>query len=44
LPAPRCGARAAAAHHVEEVELTAVLGDRYRSYEDRTKRLIPGVW
>jgi protein-S-isoprenylcysteine O-methyltransferase Ste14 len=20
------------------------LGDRYRSYEDRTKRLIPGVW
>ena len=30
--------------HVEEAELTAVLGDRYRSYEDRTKRLIPGVW
>jgi protein-S-isoprenylcysteine O-methyltransferase Ste14 len=29
---------------VEEAELTAVLGDRYRAYRARTKRLIPGVW
>jgi protein-S-isoprenylcysteine O-methyltransferase Ste14 len=30
--------------NVEEAELTGVLGDRYRAYEARTKRLIPGVW
>jgi protein-S-isoprenylcysteine O-methyltransferase Ste14 len=31
--------------HVEEAELTAVLGDRYRAYRAQTgKRLIPGVW
>jgi protein-S-isoprenylcysteine O-methyltransferase Ste14 len=29
---------------VEEAELTRVLGDRYRVYRARTKRLIPGVW
>lgn len=29
---------------VEESELTRVLGDPYRAYRDRTKRLIPGVW
>jgi protein-S-isoprenylcysteine O-methyltransferase Ste14 len=26
---------------VEETELTRVLGDPYRDYRDRTKRLIP---
>jgi protein-S-isoprenylcysteine O-methyltransferase Ste14 len=30
--------------HVEEAELTAVLGDRYRAYQAHTKRLIPGLW
>ncbi len=29
---------------VEEAELTRVLGDPYRAYRDRTKRLIPGLW
>jgi protein-S-isoprenylcysteine O-methyltransferase Ste14 len=29
---------------VEEAELTRVLGDSYRRYQARTKRLIPGVW
>jgi protein-S-isoprenylcysteine O-methyltransferase Ste14 len=29
---------------IEEAELTAVLGDRYRAYQAHTKRLIPGVW
>ena len=29
---------------VEESELTRVLGDPYRSYRDRTKRLVPGLW
>jgi protein-S-isoprenylcysteine O-methyltransferase Ste14 len=29
---------------IEEAELTAVLGDPYRAYQARTKRLIPGVW
>jgi protein-S-isoprenylcysteine O-methyltransferase Ste14 len=29
---------------VEETELTRVLGDPYRAYRDRTKRLIPGLW
>jgi protein-S-isoprenylcysteine O-methyltransferase Ste14 len=29
---------------VEEAELTRVLGDPYRIYRERTKRLIPGVW
>ena len=29
---------------VEEAELTAVLGDRYRAYQAQTKRLIPGLW
>ena len=30
--------------HVEEAELTAVLGDRYRAFQAHTKRLIPGLW
>jgi protein-S-isoprenylcysteine O-methyltransferase Ste14 len=30
--------------HVEEAELTRVLGDEYRAYSGRTKRLIPGLW
>jgi protein-S-isoprenylcysteine O-methyltransferase Ste14 len=30
--------------HVEEAELTGVLGDRYRAYEAHTKRLIPRIW
>jgi protein-S-isoprenylcysteine O-methyltransferase Ste14 len=30
--------------HVEEAELTVVLGDRYRAYQAQTKRLIPGLW
>jgi protein-S-isoprenylcysteine O-methyltransferase Ste14 len=30
--------------HVEEAELTLVLGDRYRAYCAQTKRLIPGIW
>ena len=30
--------------HVEEAELTAVLGDRYRVYQRDTERLIPGLW
>jgi protein-S-isoprenylcysteine O-methyltransferase Ste14 len=30
--------------HVEEGELTRVLGDRYRGYQAHTKRLIPGLW
>jgi protein-S-isoprenylcysteine O-methyltransferase Ste14 len=30
--------------HVEEAELTEVLGDRYRAYQSQTKRLIPGLW
>ena len=30
--------------HIEEAELTAVLGDRYRAYQAHTKRLVPGVW
>jgi protein-S-isoprenylcysteine O-methyltransferase Ste14 len=29
---------------VEEAELNRVLGDPYRAYQARTKRLIPGVW
>jgi protein-S-isoprenylcysteine O-methyltransferase Ste14 len=29
---------------VEEAELTRVLGDPYRRYAARTKRLVPGVW
>ena len=29
---------------VEEAELTRVLGDRYRAYQAKTKRLIPGIW
>ena len=29
---------------VEEAELADVLGDRYRAYHARTKRLIPGLW
>jgi protein-S-isoprenylcysteine O-methyltransferase Ste14 len=29
---------------VEEAELTRVLGEPYRRYRERTKRLIPGVW
>jgi protein-S-isoprenylcysteine O-methyltransferase Ste14 len=30
--------------HVEEAELTRVLGDAYRAYQTRTARLIPGRW
>jgi protein-S-isoprenylcysteine O-methyltransferase Ste14 len=30
--------------HVEEAELTRVLGDRYSTYQAHTKRLIPGTW
>lgn len=30
--------------HVEETELVEVLGDPYRAYRRRTKRLIPGLW
>jgi protein-S-isoprenylcysteine O-methyltransferase Ste14 len=30
--------------HVEEAELTRQLGDAYRDYARRTRRLIPGVW
>jgi protein-S-isoprenylcysteine O-methyltransferase Ste14 len=29
---------------VEEAELNLVLGDPYRAYQTRTKRLIPGLW
>jgi protein-S-isoprenylcysteine O-methyltransferase Ste14 len=29
---------------VEEAELTAVLGDRYRAYQAHTRRMVPGVW
>ena len=29
---------------VEEAELTRVLGDRYRAYQAKTRRLIPGLW
>jgi protein-S-isoprenylcysteine O-methyltransferase Ste14 len=30
--------------HVEETELVEVIGDPYRAYRTRTKRLIPGLW
>ena len=30
--------------HVEEAELTGVLGDQYRAYQAQTKRLFPGIW
>jgi protein-S-isoprenylcysteine O-methyltransferase Ste14 len=30
--------------HVEEAELTSVLGEPYRAYQGRTKRLVPGLW
>ncbi len=29
---------------VEEAEMTRVLADSYRRYQERTKRLIPGLW
>jgi protein-S-isoprenylcysteine O-methyltransferase Ste14 len=29
---------------IEEAELVRVLGDRYRSYQNRTHRLVPGLW
>jgi protein-S-isoprenylcysteine O-methyltransferase Ste14 len=29
---------------VEEAELDRVLGDSYRAYRSRTKRLVPGLW
>ncbi len=29
---------------VEEAEMTRVLGDTYRRYQQHTKRLIPGLW
>ena len=30
--------------HVEEAELSRVLGDEYRAFRTRTARLIPGIW
>ena len=30
--------------HVEEAELTRVLGQPYRIYRAKTRGLIPGVW
>ena len=30
--------------HVEEAELSRVLGDAYRTYQSSTARLIPGLW
>ena len=30
--------------HVEETELVEVIGDPYRAYRTRTKRLVPGLW
>ena len=30
--------------HVEEAELSRVLGDVYRGYQTTTARLIPGLW
>ena len=30
--------------NVEEAELARVLGDPYRAYAARTKRLVPGIW
>ena len=30
--------------HVEEAELSRMLGDAYRAYQTRTARLIPGRW
>jgi protein-S-isoprenylcysteine O-methyltransferase Ste14 len=30
--------------HVEEAELSRVLGDAYRTYQTRTARLVPGLW
>jgi protein-S-isoprenylcysteine O-methyltransferase Ste14 len=30
--------------HVEEAELSRVLGDAYRAYQARTARLVPGRW
>lgn len=29
---------------VEEAELVRVLGEPYRDYRRRTRRLVPGVW
>jgi protein-S-isoprenylcysteine O-methyltransferase Ste14 len=29
---------------VEEAEMTRVLGDEYRRYQARTRRLVPGLW
>jgi len=29
---------------VEEAELTRVLGERYRAYQDHTRRQVPGLW
>ena len=40
LPVPAVVRRIA----VEEAELTRVLGEPYRRYQVRTKRLVPGVW
>ena len=30
--------------HVEEAELATALGQEYRAYADRTRRLVPGFW
>jgi protein-S-isoprenylcysteine O-methyltransferase Ste14 len=40
VPSPAIGRRI----RVEEAELDRVLGDPYRAYQRKTKRLIPGVW
>jgi protein-S-isoprenylcysteine O-methyltransferase Ste14 len=29
---------------VEESELTRVLGEEYRGYQETTRRLVPGLW
>lgn len=40
LPAAALGHRIG----VEEAELTGVLGEDYRHYQRRTRRLVPGLW
>jgi protein-S-isoprenylcysteine O-methyltransferase Ste14 len=30
--------------HVEEAELARALGQEYRAYARRTRRLVPGLW
>jgi len=40
LPAAALGYRI----KVEEAELTRVLGESYRTYQQQTRRLLPGLW